>query len=229
MSLISRTRRSVFCTAIWIIRCARSGSGPSTPLSSSPSEPRIDVSGVRSSWLTTDVNSSLTCSSSRRSRDVVKDHDGAADAAVLRRSACSCTRPGRSCRPCASTRPGRSGGSRRPAATRASGSPRSGYGVPSGFVWCRVSCRLRPVSSPGTYPVMRLPAGFMNVTTPCGVGADDALAGRVEDECSLRRTSRGRSPAPACRRRSSPRARSRRSRSASPGRRRRSRPRATWS
>ncbi len=67
MSLIRRTRRSVFSTAIWVIRCARSGSGPRTPLSSRPSEPRIEVSGVRSSWLTTDVNSFLVRSIMRRS------------------------------------------------------------------------------------------------------------------------------------------------------------------
>ena len=67
MSLIRRTSRSVFSTAISTIRWPFSGSGPSTPDSSSPSEPRIEVSGVRSSWLTIEVNSSFARSTSRRS------------------------------------------------------------------------------------------------------------------------------------------------------------------
>ncbi len=65
MSLMSRTRRSVFCTAISTMRRPFSGSSPSTPDSNSPSEPRIDVSGVRSSWLTTEVNSSFARSAAR--------------------------------------------------------------------------------------------------------------------------------------------------------------------
>ena len=72
MSLIRRTSRSVFSTAISIIRWPFSGSAPSTPDSSRPSEPRIEVSGVRSSWLTTEVNSSLARSSSRRSEMFLK-------------------------------------------------------------------------------------------------------------------------------------------------------------
>ena len=54
-------------TAICSIRWPSAGSVPSTPLSSRPSEARIEVSGVRSSWLTTEVNSSLTLSASSRS------------------------------------------------------------------------------------------------------------------------------------------------------------------
>ena len=34
-----------------------SGSGPAAPLTRSPTAPLIDVSGVRSSWLTVDTNS----------------------------------------------------------------------------------------------------------------------------------------------------------------------------
>ena len=65
MSLISRTSRSLFSSAIRSIRSAFSGESSSTPPASRPSAPRIDVSGVRSSWLTTEMNSSLTRSASR--------------------------------------------------------------------------------------------------------------------------------------------------------------------
>jgi hypothetical protein len=62
-----RTSRSVFCTATSSIRCAWCAF--SFPLARSPSEPRSEVSGVRSSWLTIDTNSSLsrsiTCCSLR--------------------------------------------------------------------------------------------------------------------------------------------------------------------
>ena len=47
MSLMSRTRRSVLVTARSIIYFAGSGSFPVTPPATSPSEPRMDVSGVR--------------------------------------------------------------------------------------------------------------------------------------------------------------------------------------
>jgi hypothetical protein len=39
---------------------------PNWPLASRPSEPRTEVSGVRSSWLTTEMNSSLSRSTARR-------------------------------------------------------------------------------------------------------------------------------------------------------------------
>jgi hypothetical protein len=48
MSLIKRTNRSVFCTAISTIHCPFSGNAPNTPLSNKPKDPRIDVNGVRS-------------------------------------------------------------------------------------------------------------------------------------------------------------------------------------
>ncbi|MCR5873845.1 hypothetical protein LRS10_06430 [Phenylobacterium sp. J426] len=67
MSLISRTSRRLLLSAMPISRPARSGSSPATPPASSPSEPAIEVSGVRSSWLTVETNSALACSARRRS------------------------------------------------------------------------------------------------------------------------------------------------------------------
>ena len=63
-----RTSRSVFCARdVAPARRACSGSSPSMPPASSPSEPRMEVSGVRSSWLTMETNSSFIRSTSRRS------------------------------------------------------------------------------------------------------------------------------------------------------------------
>ncbi len=67
MSLISRTRRSVLLTAISSMRCPFSAIGPSKPLLRRPSAPRMDVNGVRSSWLTVDTNSPFRRSMARRS------------------------------------------------------------------------------------------------------------------------------------------------------------------
>ncbi|CPU65138.1 Uncharacterised protein [Mycobacteroides abscessus] len=67
MSSTIRLRRSLLDRATCTMRAERSGSVPRAPLSSRPSAPRIAVSGVRSSWLTTDTNSSLSRSTSRRS------------------------------------------------------------------------------------------------------------------------------------------------------------------
>jgi hypothetical protein len=44
-----RTRRSQFCSAIITIGVIFSGSAPMAPPAISPSEPRIEVSGVRNS------------------------------------------------------------------------------------------------------------------------------------------------------------------------------------
>ncbi len=63
---MSRVSRSVLCTATRTSEAALSGSSPTRPPASSPSEPRIEVSGVRSSWLTTERNSSFMRSTSRR-------------------------------------------------------------------------------------------------------------------------------------------------------------------
>ncbi len=51
-------------TAISTIRLARRVRSPARPLASRPSAPRIDVSGVRSSWLTVDTKSFFNRSSS---------------------------------------------------------------------------------------------------------------------------------------------------------------------
>ena len=67
MSLISRTSRSVLETAMSSMRLPWSSSSPNTPPAIRPSEPRIEVSGVRSSWPTTETNSSFMRSISRRS------------------------------------------------------------------------------------------------------------------------------------------------------------------
>ena len=66
MSLISRVSRSVLSSATFAIDCAAGASGPSAPAASRPREPRIEVSGVRSSWLTTETNSFFIRSTSRR-------------------------------------------------------------------------------------------------------------------------------------------------------------------
>ena len=65
-SLIRRVSRSVLCSAIVTIGPARGVSSPSLPPASRPREPRIEVSGVRSSWLTTERNSFFIRSTSRR-------------------------------------------------------------------------------------------------------------------------------------------------------------------
>ena len=56
----------MFSTAISTIRRPFSGISPTAPPASSPSDPRIDVNGVRSSWLTTETNSSFIRSTSWR-------------------------------------------------------------------------------------------------------------------------------------------------------------------
>ncbi len=66
MSLISRVSRSVLSSAMLAMDWARGVRSPSVPPASSPSEPRIEVSGVRSSWLTTERNSFFIRSTSRR-------------------------------------------------------------------------------------------------------------------------------------------------------------------
>jgi len=48
-------------------RCARSGCALTAPFVSKPKAPRTAVSGVRSSWLTMDTNSSFILSTTRRS------------------------------------------------------------------------------------------------------------------------------------------------------------------
>ncbi len=68
VSPMRRTRRSAFWVAICTIRSPCGESGPSLPDASSPSDPRMEVSGVRSSWLTTDTSSSLMRSTSPRRR-----------------------------------------------------------------------------------------------------------------------------------------------------------------
>ena len=62
MSLIRRARRSLFFAAMSTKVRALSGSSPVTPPAISPSAPRIEVSGVRSSWLTTEMKSLFNCS-----------------------------------------------------------------------------------------------------------------------------------------------------------------------
>lgn len=62
-----RIRRSVLLRAIFTNSAAFGASPPKTPPSSSPSEPRMDVNGVRSSWLTVETNSFFILSSRRRS------------------------------------------------------------------------------------------------------------------------------------------------------------------
>jgi hypothetical protein len=57
MSLISRVSRSLLSTAIETMRSACGVSSTRAPLEISPNDPRIEVIGVRSSWLTTDRNS----------------------------------------------------------------------------------------------------------------------------------------------------------------------------
>ncbi len=64
MSLISRISRSVFCIAIRRRSCPFGGTSPTFPPSISPSAPRMEVSGVRSSWLTVETKSRLSWSSS---------------------------------------------------------------------------------------------------------------------------------------------------------------------
>ncbi len=66
MSLISRVSRSVLSRAMLAIDCARGVRSPRVPPASRPSDPRIEVSGVRSSWLTTERNSFFIRSTSRR-------------------------------------------------------------------------------------------------------------------------------------------------------------------
>ena len=70
MSPTSRTSRWLFRWATSRSWAAFGDSSFARPAASSPSEPWIEVSGVRSSWLTTEMNSSFirsifSCSSSR--------------------------------------------------------------------------------------------------------------------------------------------------------------------
>ena len=60
MSLMSRTRRSELVRAMRSRLAALSFSSPRMPEESRPSAPRMEVSGVRSSWLTVEMNSSLS-------------------------------------------------------------------------------------------------------------------------------------------------------------------------
>ncbi len=57
MSLSRRTNRSQLSRAMRRSCTAFGGSWPAVPLSNRPSDPRIAVSGVRSSWETVDTNS----------------------------------------------------------------------------------------------------------------------------------------------------------------------------
>ena len=66
MSLIIRVSRSVLSSARPAIDAARGDRSPRVPPASRPREPRIEVSGVRSSWLTTERNSFFIRSTSRR-------------------------------------------------------------------------------------------------------------------------------------------------------------------
>ena len=66
MSLISRTSRSELLTAMRSRLAAFSLTSPTNPAESSPRAPRIEVSGVRSSWLTVEMNSSFMRSSAYR-------------------------------------------------------------------------------------------------------------------------------------------------------------------
>ena len=66
-SLSKCASRCALSTAMPTTRCPRGESGPSTPPASRPSEPRMLVSGVRSSWPTTDNSSSFMRSIARRS------------------------------------------------------------------------------------------------------------------------------------------------------------------
>ena len=66
MSLISRTSRSELVRAMRSRFVAFSLVSPRMPEVSSPSAPRIEVSGVRSSWLTVEMNSSLSRSRAKR-------------------------------------------------------------------------------------------------------------------------------------------------------------------
>ena len=59
MSLIKRTSRWLLLWAMARSRLAGSGNGPAAPPASSPSEPAIEVIGVRNSWLTVATNSSF--------------------------------------------------------------------------------------------------------------------------------------------------------------------------
>ena len=75
MSFTSRTSRSQLPMAISIIWRCFSGRLSSEPEEISPSEARSEVSGVRSSWLTVEMNSSFIFSSRRRSRHILEgDH-----------------------------------------------------------------------------------------------------------------------------------------------------------
>jgi hypothetical protein len=65
MSLMSRMSRSVLLTATSTMRVARSVIGPSKPAARRPSDPRMLVSGVRSSCETTEMNSSFMRSTLR--------------------------------------------------------------------------------------------------------------------------------------------------------------------
>ena len=66
ISLIRRVSRSLLSNAISTILVAGGASSPSAPPARSPSEPRIAVSGVFSSWLTNETNSFFIRSTSRR-------------------------------------------------------------------------------------------------------------------------------------------------------------------
>ena len=66
ISLIRRVSRSLLSSAISTILVAGGASSPSAPPARSPSEPRIAVSGVFSSWLTNETNSFFIRSTSRR-------------------------------------------------------------------------------------------------------------------------------------------------------------------
>ena len=67
ISSTNNARRLLFAWAILTRDWTFSGSLPNTPASIRPSAPFIDVSGVRNSWLTVEMNSDLALSTTLRS------------------------------------------------------------------------------------------------------------------------------------------------------------------
>ncbi len=67
MSLTRPMRRTQFRSAMTTISFASSERSPSTPPASRLSDPRMEASGVRSSWLTVEMNSPLSFSTACRS------------------------------------------------------------------------------------------------------------------------------------------------------------------
>ena len=73
MSLTRRVSRSLFLSAMSSRPLACGGIGPAAPEATRPRAPRMEVSGVRSSWLTVDTNSFLSRSTSRLSEMSLTD------------------------------------------------------------------------------------------------------------------------------------------------------------